>query len=71
MVLLGSFNSMSPYIGLVLALILFSYSVSIMVDAGKTKPPTQKDTGDFMFGFSFLIASLWIMNAVKDSWFKA
>jgi hypothetical protein len=71
MVLIGSFNSLSPFIGLVLSLILFSYSVSIMVDAGKTKPPTQKDTGDFMFGFAFLIASLIILNAVKDSWLKA
>lgn len=71
MVLIGSFNSMSPMVGLVLSLIMFSYSVSIMVDAGKTKPPTTKDTSDFVFGFAFLMASLIILNAVKDSWFKA
>ena len=70
MVLIGSFNSRSPIIGLVISLFLFAYSVSIMVDAGKTKPPTQKETGDFMFGFTFILAAIFIMLGVKDSWFS-
>jgi hypothetical protein len=41
-----------------------------MVDAGKTKPPTQKETGDFMFGFTFILAAIFIMLGVKDSWFS-
>jgi len=70
MVLLSSFNSLTPFIGLVTALALFAYAVSIMVDAGKTKPPTQKETGDFMFGFAFIIAALIVMLNVRDAWFK-
>lgn len=70
MVLIGSFNSMSPMLGLVIALFLFAYAVGIMVDAGKTKPPTQKETGDFMFGFTFILAAILILLGVKDSWFS-
>lgn len=70
MVLLGSFNSLSPMIGLVTALVLFAYAVAIMVEAGKTKPPTQREVGDFMFGFAFIIAALFMMLGVRDSWFS-
>jgi len=70
MVLLDSFNSLTPFIGLVTALVLFAYAVSMMVEAGKTKPPTQKETGDFIFGFTFIIAALFMMLGVRDSWFS-
>lgn len=69
MVLIQSFNSMSPMIGLAIALFLFSYAVAMMVEAGKTKPPTQRDIGDFMFGLVFILAAIFILIGVKDSWF--
>lgn len=58
------FNWISKMMGALLTLVLFSLSVTTMVDAGSKKP---QDTAQFIFGTIFLFAAIYLAIKTKDT----